>query len=282
MDDGRLNVLTRGTRPFRIVERQDDMPYPAATIEFLADKDEALDARTARKAREAYAELVVEATDNEPDPDELAAKSAYEMAATVDFGLDAKQGLLDLRSENARMRLVTRLFKAALKRLDRLVRALQLALVDQAEQHLDTVMPAFTHLQRAQPISAAHWLLSHAWPLGRDRDRLRSACDRVSVLPLGSGAIAGCPFPVDRVLLQETLGFRHISQNSIDAVGDRDWIAEVLFVAASIGVHLSRLAEDLILFGSAEFGFVRLSDRFSTGSSLMPQKRNPDAMELAR
>lgn len=187
------------------------------------------------------------------------------------------------RSRNDQVATDTRMWTAAaLKRLDLSVRALQLALVDQAELHLDTVMPSFTHLQRAQPISAAHWLLSHAWPLERDRDRIRSACERVSVLPLGSGAIAGCPFPVDRVLLQETLGFRHISRNSIDAVGDRDWIAEVLFVCASIGVHLSRLAEDLILFSSAEFGFVRISDRFSTGSSLMPQKRNPDAMELAR
>ncbi len=123
MEDGRLNVLTRGTRPFRIVERQQDRPYPAATVEFLEDKDEAPDDAVAAAARAAYAELVVEATDSEPDPDELASKSAYAMAATVDFGLDAKQGLLDLRSENARMRLVTRLFKAALKRLDFVERA---------------------------------------------------------------------------------------------------------------------------------------------------------------
>jgi Lon protease-like protein len=123
MEDGRLNVLTRGTRPFRIVERQPDMPYPAATVEFLDDKVEKVDDAAADTARAAYAELVVEATDNEPDPEELASKSAYEMAATVDFGLDAKQGLLDLRSENARMRLATRLFKAALKRLDFVERA---------------------------------------------------------------------------------------------------------------------------------------------------------------
>ena len=123
MEDGRLNVLTRGTRPFRIVERQDDMPYPAATVEFLPDKDEVPDARAAETARAAYATLVVEATDNEPDADELADKTAYAMAATVDFGLDAKQGLLDLRSENARMRLVTRLFRAAMKRLDFVERA---------------------------------------------------------------------------------------------------------------------------------------------------------------
>jgi Lon protease-like protein len=123
LEDGRLNVLTRGTRPFRIVEQQADMPYPAATVEFLQDKDELVDDSAAEAARAAYAELVVEATDNEPDPDELSQKSAYEMAATVDFGLDAKQGLLDLRSENARMRLVTRLFKAALRRLDFVERA---------------------------------------------------------------------------------------------------------------------------------------------------------------
>jgi Lon protease-like protein len=123
MEDGRLNVLTRGTRPFRIVERRPDRPYPAGTIEFLEDKVEERDQDTAAAAHSAYAELVVQATDNEPDPEELAGKSAYEMAATVDFGLDAKQGLLDLRSENARLRLVTRLFRAATKRLDFIERA---------------------------------------------------------------------------------------------------------------------------------------------------------------
>ena len=170
----------------------------------------------------------------------------------------------------------------AVKTLDAALRDVQLALVEQAEQHVATVMPSYTHMQRAQPVSAAHWLLSHAWPLARDRERLADAGDRVSVLPLGSGAIAGCPFPVDRVLLKESLGFRAVSPNSVDAVADRDWVAELLFVAAMAGVHLSRLAEDLVLFASSEFGFVRLSDRFSTGSSLMPQKRNPDALELAR
>ncbi len=123
MEDGRLNVLTRGTRPFRIIAEQDDLPYPAATVEFLEDKREKPDERAAEAAHDAYARLVVEATDTEPDSDEIAAKSAYEMAATVDFGLDAKQGLLDLRSENARLRLATRLFKAAVKRLDFVERA---------------------------------------------------------------------------------------------------------------------------------------------------------------
>jgi argininosuccinate lyase len=187
------------------------------------------------------------------------------------------------RSRNDQVATDTRLWAmGAVARLDAALRDVQRALLEQAEHHLDTVMPSYTHLQRAQPVSAAHWLLSHAWPLARDRERLADACDRLAVLPLGSGAIAGCPFRVDRVLLQEMLGFRALSQNSIDAVADRDWVAELLFVMTMVGVHLSRIGEDLILFASAEFRFVQLSDRFSTGSSLMPQKRNPDAMELAR
>ena len=187
------------------------------------------------------------------------------------------------RSRNDQVATDSRLWaNGAVRRLDELMRGLQAALLEQAERHIDTVMPSYTHLQRAQPISAAHWLLSHAWPLERDRARLADAAERVSVLPLGSGAIAGCPFPVNRERLRELLGFRAISTNSIDAVSDRDWMAELLFVTAMIGTHLSRLAEDLVLFASAEFGFVRLSDQYSTGSSLMPQKRNPDAMELAR
>jgi Lon protease-like protein len=123
MEDGRLNILTRGVRPFRLVERQDTLPYPAGTIEFLEDRDEEPDEEVARAAREVYAELVEQATDSEVDADELAAMTAYDMAATVDFGLDAKQGLLELRSENARMRLITRLFRAALKRLEFVERA---------------------------------------------------------------------------------------------------------------------------------------------------------------
>jgi Lon protease-like protein len=123
MEDGRLNILTRGTRPFRIVDEQHDLPYPAGTVEFLTDKTEEADPKTQAAAREAYGSLVEQATDRAPDAEELAAMSAYEMAATVDFGLEAKQGLLDLRSENARLRLVTRLFRAASKRLDFIERA---------------------------------------------------------------------------------------------------------------------------------------------------------------
>ncbi|HUG39382.1 MAG TPA: argininosuccinate lyase [Longimicrobiales bacterium] len=187
------------------------------------------------------------------------------------------------RSRNDQVATDARLWAmGAVDRLDAGIDALQRAFLEQAEDHLDTLMPGYTHVQRAQPISAAHWLLSHFWPLDRDRERLADACRRAAVLPLGSGAVAGCPFPVDRVLLQEVLGLRGLTANSVDAVADRDWVAELLFVMSLVGVHLSRLAEDLVLFGSAEFGFVRFSDQYSTGSSLMPQKRNPDAMELAR
>ncbi|MBW3554160.1 MAG: argininosuccinate lyase [Gemmatimonadetes bacterium] len=187
------------------------------------------------------------------------------------------------RSRNDQVATDTRLWAMnAVHALDARIQLLQHALLEQAERHVDTLMPGYTHLQRAQPISAAQWLLSHFWPLDRDRERLADARRRAAVLPLGSGAVAGCPFPVDRVLLKEILGFRAITPNSVDAVADRDWVAELLFAMSLVGTHLSRLAEDLVLFGSAEFGFVRFSDRYSTGSSLMPQKRNPDAMELAR
>jgi argininosuccinate lyase len=125
-------------------------------------------------------------------------------------------------------------------------------------------------------------MLSHFWPLDRDRQRLAQVARSASVLPLGSGAIAGCAFPVPRVLIQGSLGFSQLSRNSIDAVADRDFIAEMLFTIALLGAHLSRLAEDLILYGTSEFGFVKFGETFTTGSSMMPQKRNPDALEIAR
>lgn len=156
------------------------------------------------------------------------------------------------------------------------------ALQSLAVQGRDVVMPGYTHLQQAQPVRAAQWALSHLFPMLRDVERLRAARAAASVLPLGSGAIAGCPFPIDREALRAELGFDRVSENSVDAVSDRDWICDLLYAGAMIGVHLSRLSEDLVLFSSMEFGFVRLSDGFSTGSSLMPQKRNPDAAELGR
>ncbi len=159
---------------------------------------------------------------------------------------------------------------------------MQSALVEQAEAAGETVMPGYTHLQRAQPILLAHWWLSHYWPLQRDRERLSDLTSRVSVLPLGSGALAGVPFEIDRIALAKSLGFDEVSQNSLDAVSDRDFAAEYLFCATMIGIHLSKLAEQIVLYTSAEFGFFELSDAFSTGSSLMPQKKNPDVFELTR
>jgi argininosuccinate lyase len=187
------------------------------------------------------------------------------------------------RSRNDQVATATRMWTMeACSRLDAAVRELQGVMLDRAGALQKVVMPAYTHLQRAQPVSAAHWMLAHFWPLDRDRSRLSAAARGAAVLPLGSGAVAGCAFPISRVLLQGSLGFASLSPNSIDAVSDRDFVAEVLFCATMIGMHISRLAEDLILFGTSEFGFVRFGDRFSTGSSMMPQKRNPDALELAR
>ncbi|MCC6799058.1 MAG: argininosuccinate lyase [Anaerolineae bacterium] len=161
--------------------------------------------------------------------------------------------------------------------------ALSVALIQQAERHTTTLMPGMTHFQPAQPITAAHWWLSHFWPLARDVERLEHAAGTWRArCPLGSGALAGTPYPIDRQALAESLGFSGVTANSLDAVADRDHAAEFLFIAALIGVHLSRLAEDLIIFANPSFGFARLDERFSTGSSLMPQKRNPDPLELAR
>jgi argininosuccinate lyase len=187
------------------------------------------------------------------------------------------------RSRNDQVATDTRMWTMdALDRVDAALRALQDVLLTQAEAHRDALMPAYTHLQRAQPVSVAHWVLSHFWPLLRDRERLGAARRSASVMPLGSGAIAGSAFPVPREQIAQALGFSRISQNSMDAVGDRDFIAEALFALTMLGTHLSRIGEDLILFGSSEFGFVRYGDAYSTGSSMMPQKRNPDALELAR
>jgi argininosuccinate lyase len=143
-------------------------------------------------------------------------------------------------------------------------------------------MPGYTHLQPAQPIRWSHWLLSRAWAWQRDRERLADLLQRVDVSPLGAGALAGCPFPIDRAALAADLGFAAASPNSLDAVSDRDFIAEFLFWAALTAVHLSQWAEDLVLWSSREFGYVTLADAYSTGSSLMPQKKNPDAAELLR
>jgi argininosuccinate lyase len=159
---------------------------------------------------------------------------------------------------------------------------LQKALVERAEKDFEIIFPGYTHLQRAQPILLAHWWLSHFWPLQRDRERLAQLTQRTAILPLGSGALAGTPFPIDRQDLAISLGFSAPCPNSLDGVADRDFAAEFLFCATLTGIHLSRLAEAVVLFSSAEFNYFELADAFLTGSSLMPQKKNPDIFELAR
>jgi argininosuccinate lyase len=159
---------------------------------------------------------------------------------------------------------------------------LELALCGQAEQHLDTPAPGMTHLQHAQPVLFGHQLLAHVQAFARDVDRLRDWDRRASVSPLGSGALAGSSLAVDPVASAQELGFSAAAANSMDAVSDRDFVAEFLFVAALLGVHLSRLGEEVVLWNSTEFGWVTLDDAFSTGSSIMPQKKNPDIAELAR
>ncbi|MCE2901839.1 MAG: argininosuccinate lyase [Gemmatimonas sp.] len=187
------------------------------------------------------------------------------------------------RSRNDQVATASRLWTMeACRTLDAAIRTLQQALLTQAETLSDAILPAYTHLQRAQPVSGTHWLLAHFWPLDRDRTRFANARRGTSTLPLGSGAIAGSAFPVPRDVLQAELGFDALSPNSIDATGDRDFVAEALFACTMTAVHCSRLAEDLIIYGSSEFGFVKFGDGFSTGSSMMPQKRNPDVFELAR
>jgi argininosuccinate lyase len=162
------------------------------------------------------------------------------------------------------------------------VRNVQRILLARAEKDFGAVLPGYTHTQRAQPVLLSHWWLSHLWALERDVTRLQNVRILAAVCPLGSGALAGTAFPVDRVALARALGFDSASPNSLDAVPDRDFAAEYLFAAAMLGVHLSRLADALILYSTAEFGFVEMSDAFATGSSLMPQKKNADMLELTR
>ena len=161
-------------------------------------------------------------------------------------------------------------------------RELQRELLDRAEEHINTYMPGYTHLQKAQPVSFGHVLMAYYEMVGRDAEAFTSAIDTADVLPLGSGAIAGTTFPIDRSYVAEQLGFSKISANSMDAVSDRDFILDYVYAAAKCMSHLSRLAEDIVIWSSFEFGFVRLSDGYSSGSSMMPQKRNPDFAELIR
>ncbi|MDP9117131.1 MAG: argininosuccinate lyase [Actinomycetota bacterium] len=187
------------------------------------------------------------------------------------------------RSRNDQVATDLRLYlRDHVRRITAAIADLELALIAVSERHADVAMPGMTHLQHAQPVLLSHHLLAHAHALARDVDRLRDWDGRAAVSPLGSGALAGSSLPLDPAAVAEELGFDRPAANSIDAVSDRDFAAEFLFVAALLGVHLSRMGEEIILWATPEFGWVRLDDAWSTGSSIMPQKKNPDIAELAR
>src|SRR5690242_2386560 len=187
------------------------------------------------------------------------------------------------RSRNDQVALDVRLYvKEEIARTTSQLNKLKLALLSLAQKHVAVVMPGYTHLQRAQPVLFAHYLLSQIEAFARDAERLGDCLRRTDVLPLGSAALAGSTIAIDRESLARDLKFSRVSQNSVDAVSDRDFVCEFLFCLAVIGMHLSRLSEDLILWSTTEFGFIEFSEEFSTGSSLMPQKKNPDMAELTR
>jgi len=187
------------------------------------------------------------------------------------------------RSRNDQVALDLRLLVVELlDDLDRATKSLALALVERADAEVDTVLPGYTHLQRAQPVSLAHHLLAHIEALRRDRARIAEARDRAAVSPLGAGALAGVPYPIDPASVAKELGLARTFRNSIDAVADRDFIADFTYASALSAVHASRLAEELVLWTSAEFAFAELSDQHATGSSIMPQKKNADVAELVR
>jgi len=224
----------------------------------------------------------------ESDLDWLAGSPAEDVHHFAETALIDKVGALGAklhtgRSRNEMVATEFRMYvKEAARQLRRALGGLARAIAKQAEKNLGLPMPGTTHLQHAQPLLLSHWLLAHGEAFRRDAERIAGAAARADVCPMGSGALAGCAFPIDRKALARDLGFSRISANSLDAVSDRDFALEYLFALAALAMHLSRFAEDIILFASPEFGFVELPDEFSTGSSLMPQKKNPDAWELIR
>jgi argininosuccinate lyase len=207
---------------------------------------------------------------------------AIERALVAKVG-DAGRRLHTARSRNDQVALDTRMYakEAALRLADR-ANAVRATLLGLADEHFGVVMPGYTHLQKAQPVLLSHHLLAYFWMLARDVERLRAAHAAADSLPLGSAALAGTTFPLDRVAVADELGFARIAPNSLDAVSDRDFLLDLTYACSVAMVHLSRLCEELVLWSSDEFGFVVMDDSFSTGSSIMPQKKNPDFAELVR
>ncbi|HEY0380111.1 MAG TPA: argininosuccinate lyase [Pyrinomonadaceae bacterium] len=217
--------------------------------------------------------------------DDAAAEDVHSFveARLVELVGDAGRKLHTGRSRNDQVATDLRLWlRGEIDSIGEKARDARAALLELAQQHREAVLPGYTHLQRAQPVLWAHWCLAYFEMLGRDRERLLEVRGRVNVMPLGSAALAGTAYGIDRGAVARALGFDAVSRNSLDAVSDRDFCVEFLSASSLVMLHLSRLAEDIILYSTAEFGFIELGDKVSTGSSLMPQKKNPDSMELVR
>lgn len=238
-----------------------------------------------QQLRQGLQQLAQQVTD---DPQVMLQSGQEDIHSWVEAQLVAQLGevakkLHTGRSRNDQVATDLRLWcKQQIGQLTEQLKQLQVALVALAEQYQTVIMPGYTHLQRAQPIPFAHWCLAYVEMLARDLTRLEDCHQRLDVCPLGAGALAGTAYPIDRPALASALGFASASNNSLDAVSDRDYVVELLFVASMSMLHLSRFAEDMIFFNSGEAAFIVLSDRVTSGSSLMPQKKNPDALELIR
>ena len=227
--------------------------------------------------------------ENEMDRGEFSFYEAQEdIHSAVEKALIEKVGILGEklhtgRSRNDQVSLDLRLYvRETTEKINLLIREMQRVLTDLAEKNIDCVLPGYTHLQRAQPVLLSHHLLAYVEMLKRDRQRLQENLGRVNVLPLGSAALAGATFELDRDMVAKELGFRAISDNSMDAVSDRDFVLDFLFAASTLMMHLSRLSEEIVIWSTQEFDFIKLPDQLCTGSSIMPQKKNPDLPELIR
>src|SRR5580704_5574582 len=267
------------------------LPYEILVDRAWAHAIERAGILTATEVQKLFAALDEIAQRAEREPawlDASAAAGAEDIHHFVEMALIEKLGALGAklhtgRSRNELIATDFRLFiKDAATQMRSALTALIVALLDQAEKNVGTAMPGMTHMQHGQPILFAHFLLAHAEGFHRDATRMAGVAAAADECPLGSGALAGCAFAIDRAALAKELGFARATANSLDAVSNRDFALEYLFAIATLGTHLSRLAEDFVLFASQEFGFISLPDEYATGSSLMPQKKNPDAWELTR
>ena len=244
-----------------------------------------LTAEEGTQIRRALADILEKGKDDESYFNDSSAEDVHSFveARLIELTGDLGRRLHTGRSRNDQVATDLRLWlRNAIDDLNVVVRDVQTALLDFAESNRGVVIPGYTHLQRAQPVLLAHWCLAYFEMLVRDRQRLTEVRARVNVMPLGSAALAGTSFQIDREALASSLGFTGVSRNSLDAVSDRDFCVDFLSACSLIMVHLSRLAEDIILYATTEFGIIELGDAIATGSSLMPQKKNPDSMELVR